>query len=170
MDVTEAVATRIELKAYSDESVDAETKRAILDAGRLAPSGRNLQHWRFILVDRDEDLADLADASPTGTWVSETDFAVAICTDPSYDYHDLDAGRAVTHMQLVAWEHDVGSRIYTVDAPAAYDALEIPDEYDLSVVAGFGYPEHDVKGVKDRKPLEDVAYSGTFGTPLHLDD
>lgn len=170
MDVTEAVTTRIELKEYSDESVDAETKRAILDAGRLAPSGRNLQHWRFILVDQDDKLADLADASPSGQWVADTDFAVAICTDPSYDYHGIDAGRAVTQMQLVAWEHGVGSRIYTVDTPEAYATLEIPDQYDLTLIAGFGYPTRDVQGVKDRKPLEEITYRGKFGSLLHLEN
>ena len=52
MQVTEAVETRIELREYSDEPVAADTKRAILEAGRLAPSGRNLQHWRFIMTAR----------------------------------------------------------------------------------------------------------------------
>lgn len=168
MDVTEAVKTRIEIKEYSEESVDDEEKRAILDAGRLAPSGRNLQHWRFILVDVDNDLTELANVSPSGTWIADVDFAIVICTDPSYPYHDIDAGRAVTHMQLVAWEFGVGSRIYTVNEPAAYDVLEIPDEYDLTLVAGFGYPKHEIQGVKDRQPLNDIAYSGTFGTELNL--
>ena len=95
---------------------------------------------------------------------------MVICTDPTYTYHELDAGRAVTHMQLVAWEHGVGSCIYTVNGPAAYAALEIPDEYDLTLVAGFGYPERDVQGRKDRNPLDDIASSGTFGTPLELDE
>ena len=168
MDVTEAVETRLEIKKYTDESVDDGTKREILEAGRLAPSGRNLQHWRFVLVDTDDALRELANASPSGTWIADVDFAVVVCTDPSYPYHEIDAGRTVTHMQLVAWEHGVGSRIYTVEEPAAYEVLAIPDEYDLTLVAGFGYPKHDVQGVKDRKPLEDIAYSGTFGTGLRL--
>ena len=67
-------------------------------------------------------------------------------------------------MQLVAREHDVGSRIYTVDEPAAHDALAIPDQYHLTLVAGFGYPDREIQGRKNRKPLEEVAYDGTFGT------
>lgn len=168
MDVTEAVETRIELREYSDEPVDDGTKRAILDAGRLAPSGRNLQHWRFILVDSAEGLETLGELSPSGTWVAGVDFAVAICTDPSYDFNDIDAARAVTQMQLVAWEHGVGSRIFTVDQPDVREALAIPDEYDLTLVAGFGHPEREVEGIKNREPLEEVAFSGTFGTPLEL--
>lgn len=168
MDVSEAVETRIEVREYSDESVDARTKRAILDAGRLAPSGRNLQHWRFVLVDSEKGLETLAERSPSGSWIANADFAVAICTDPSYDFNQIDAARAVTQMQLAAWEQGVASRIFTVDRPEVLEALSIPDSYDLTLVAGFGYPAREIKGIKSRDPLEDIAFSGTFGDPLDL--
>ena len=78
-------------------------------------------------------------------------------------------GRAVTHMQLVAWEHEVGSCIYTIGKPtAAAEYLEIPDQYDLTLVAAYGYPEGEVQGKKDRKPLSEIASSGTFGSELQL--
>lgn len=167
MDVREAVETRLEVREYSDEPVPEETTRAILDAGRLASSGKNLEHWRFILVDDADALDRLGDLSPTGSWIADAAFAVVVCTDPSYAFHKIDAGRAVTHMQLVAWEDGVGSCIYTVDQPAVNDALEIPDEYALTAVVGFGYPTQDITGIKQRQPLEDIAYHGTFGTPLN---
>lgn len=167
MEVTDAVETRLEIRSYDDEPVDAETRRAVLEAGRLAASGHNSQHWRFVLVEGD-DLAALADASPTGGWVADADFAVAICTDPTYAYNEIDAGRAVTQMQLVAWERGVGSCLYTVDEPAAREALEVPDGHDLTLVAGFGHPEREVEGVKDREPLEEIASTGRFGGSLEL--
>ena len=78
-------------------------------------------------------------------------------------------GRAVTHMQLVAWEHEVGSCIYTIGKPtAAAEYLEIPDQYDLTLVAAYGYPEGEVQGKKDRKPLSEIASSGTFGSELQF--
>ncbi len=166
MDVFEAIETRLEIKEFDDRRVDETVKQKVLDAGRLAPSGRNLQHWQFVLVDDPEDVARLGELSPTGGWVADADFAVVVCTDPQYDFNELDAGRAVTHMQLAAWEDGVGSRIYTVDRSAVKEFLEIPDDVDLTLVAGFGYPTHDVEGVKDRKPLEEVASRGRYGRPL----
>ena len=169
MNVSDAIKTRIEIRSYRDEPVDDETKRAILNTGRLAPSGRNLQHWRFILLDTDERLSGLAQRSPTGSWVADAAFAIVVCTDPSYDFHEIDAGRAVTHMQLVAWEHEVGSCIYTIGEPtAAAEYLELPDQYDLTLVAVFGYPEGEVKGRKDRKSLSEIAFSETYGSDLQL--
>ncbi|MFP4624995.1 MAG: nitroreductase family protein [Natronomonas sp.] len=166
MDVEDAIETRIEIREYTDEPVDDSTKRAILDAGRLAPSGRNLQHWRFVLVDEESRLADLAAASPSGSWIAGADFAVAICTD--YKHGGIDAGRAVTHMQLLAWERGVGSCIYTVDSVEADEVLDVPNGYDLTLVAGFGYPTADVAGRKDREPLSSVAFQGAFGSELEV--
>jgi len=166
MDVAEAIETRIEVRSYRDEPVDGETQREVLDAGRLAPSGRNLQHWRFILVADDDRLDGLAERSPTGGWVADAAFAVVVCTDPSYEYHDIDAGRAVTHMQLAAWAQGIGSCLYTVDDIAAREFLGIPDDYDLTLVAAFGYPKKEIQGLKDRKPLTEVAFGERFGDRL----
>lgn len=172
MDVTDAVETRLEVREYRDEPVDDRTKRRILDAGRLASSGSNRQHWRFLLLDDDDDIDRLAELSPSGSWVAGADFAVVILTDADYPPRGIDAGRALTYMQLVGWDAGVGSCLYTVDNPALYDVLEIPDEFELTAVLGFGFPTFDVDdvhGVKDREPLEQIAYHGRFGTRLDLD-
>lgn len=166
MDVADVVETRLEIREFTDEPVEDRTRRAILDAGRLAPSGKNTQHWRFVLVSGD-DLTELADRSPTGGWVAGADFAVAICTDPTYPYNGIDAGRAATHMQLVAWEDGVGSCLYTTGEDAA-DLLAVPEEYELTAVLGFGYPTREVEGQKEREPLESVAFGGRFGEELDL--
>lgn len=87
-------------------------------------------------------------------------------TDPEYDFHEIDAGRALTHMQLAAWERDIGSRIYTVDAPEVEEFLEAPEEIAISAVVGFGRPAEEIQGLKDRKPLDEIAYRDRFGQRL----
>lgn len=173
MDVTDAIRTRLDIREFADEPVDAATKRAILDAGRLASSGRNLQHWAFLLVDDPEQIAHLASISTTGSWVGNADFAVLLLTDPQYDFNEIDAGRAVTYMQLAAWEAGVASRIYTQDdeSPMA-EAFDYPADLTLTLVVGFGYPTRPVEsfeGKKDRVSLEAVVHHGTYGTPIDLD-
>lgn len=173
MEVTDAVETRLEVREYRDEPVDEATKRRILDAGRLASSGSNRQHWRFLLVDDDAELDRLADLSPTGSWVAGADFAVLVLTDADYPPRGIDAGRALTYMQLVGWDAGVGSCLYTVKNRDLYEVLEIPDEFELTAVLGFGFPTFDVadvRGVKDRRPLDEIVYHGRFGDRLELDE
>ena len=54
MDVFEAVQERRSIRAYQDKPVPREKLEKILDAGRLAPSAKNIEPWHFIVVtDRD---------------------------------------------------------------------------------------------------------------------
>lgn len=163
MDVESAIDSRIEVREYADDAVPSGDRRAILDAGRLASSGRNVEHWRFILITNDTDLTELGRLSPTGGWVSGADFAIVICTDPSYAFSDLDAGRAVTYMQLLAWERGIGSCIYTVDNRDVDAFLDIPGDREIALIAGFGYPRREIKGRKNRRPLRDLVYDETYG-------
>ncbi len=166
MDVDDAVKRRLEVRDFADESVPEAVIQDVLDGGRLAPSGRNTQHWRFILLEAQRDLNELAELSPTGGWVNDAAFAIVVCTDPTHDYHEIDAGRAITHMQLIAWAHGVGSCIFTVDNPELDAYLEVPEEYELTLVGAFGYPAREIQGKKDRKPLSTVAFEDRFGRPL----
>lgn len=163
MNVESAIESRIEVRTYADDPVARADRRAILNAGRLASSGRNVEHWRFIVISADTDLAELGRLSPTGKWISGTDFAIVVCTDPSYAFSDLDAGRAVTYMQLLAWERGIGSCIYTVDTRELDAFLEIPTDREIAVVVGFGYPNREIIGRKNRRALEHLAFDGKYG-------
>ncbi|MDY6819357.1 MAG: nitroreductase family protein [Halobacteriales archaeon] len=164
MDVTDVIEHRIEVREYADEPVDTSIKRAVLNAGRLAPSGKNHQHWRFILIDTPDRIQRLADISTSGQWVEDAAFAVVVLTDPTYPYNGIDAGRAITHMQFQAWTDGVGSCIYTgYDETEMRTFLEAPEAYDVTAVIGFGYPPGEIKGVKRRRPLSDIAFRERFG-------
>lgn len=173
MEVADVIRTRLEVREFTDEDVDKDTKRSILNAARLAPSGINRQHWRFILVDEDAALDRLAEISETGGWVSGAAFAVVVVTDPTFDWHELDAGRALTYMQFAAWDEHIGSCIFTgFDTDRMRDFLDVPEGNTIPVVVGFGHPTFDVdavEGHKDRAPLEEIAYDGRYGEPLEFD-
>ncbi len=169
MDVIEAIRTKLELKEYDRRPVPTEVIYEILDAARLSPSGLNSQHWRFILVDNVDDLRDLAEISTTGKWVSQCVFAVIVLTQPKYPWHLIDAGRAVTYMQLAAWSRGVGSRIYTgFNEKAMRQKFNIPAEYHIACVVGFGYPKRKVLGKKNRQPLDALVFHGRMGSPLRI--
>lgn len=166
MEVESAISSRIELREYSDERVSDSDRRAILNAGRLASSGRNLEHWRFVLITNDDNLEALGQLSPTGGWIRHADFAIVLTTDPSYAFSDLDAGRAVTYMQLLAWERGIGSCIYTIDSPGVREFLDVPADREIALVVGFGYPTRQIHGEKNRRSFEELVFKEKYGQPL----
>jgi nitroreductase len=171
MDIDDAIERRLEVRDYADEPVDPEIRHAILDAGRLAPSGKNTQHWRFVLLTDAGDVHRLSELSTSGAWIGGADFAIVVTTDPSYHYHELDAGRAITHMQFAAFQHEVGSCIYTgFDEAGMHEFLEVPDDRSIVAVVGFGYPADGLRGRKRRDSISELAYADRFGKLLRVID
>lgn len=50
MDVKTAVELRKSVRRFKEGGIPEEDIREILDAARLAPSGKNLQNWHFIVI------------------------------------------------------------------------------------------------------------------------
>jgi nitroreductase len=54
------IKTRRSVREYLDTPLSEETLKKIIDAGRYAPTGLNLQPWRFIVVQNKEMLKKLS--------------------------------------------------------------------------------------------------------------
>jgi nitroreductase len=143
MDTWLAIASRREVREYSDRELPDEVVRRILDAGRLAGSAQNRQPWRFLVVDDAKVREELAEAVYEPTNVRGATLVVAILAKGS-----LDTGRAVQNILLVAWNDGVGSCPNGLaDPEAARAALGLDPEQDLAIVLTFGYP------ARERDPL-----------------
>ena len=168
MDAYECVATKLDIRKFSSRPVPAELKLKILEAARLTSSGINSQHWRFILIQQQDSLKNLARDSEWGKWVDEANFAVIVLTDPKYAFHEIDAGRVIQDMQLTAWNEGVVSCIYTgIKTKEIQKDFTIPKELKPTVVVGFGYPAQKVTGrKKNRLPIIELAFLERFGNPI----
>ena len=89
MDVREALYTTRAMRRVTDEPIPADVQQRILDAAIRAPSGGNMQNWRFLLVDDPEvraKLAPLYRASLSELWTSiYADRLAAAEADPDSD-------------------------------------------------------------------------------------
>ncbi len=54
MDVKQAIESRRSIRRFKPDALPRETIEMILDAARLAPSGKNNQPWQFVVVQGDE--------------------------------------------------------------------------------------------------------------------
>lgn len=167
MDAYECVVSRLDIRKFDSRTVPTEVKRKVLEAARMTGSGMNVQHWRFILVEKRENIRKLAEDSITGKWVDGANFAVIVLTDPKYGFHLIDAGRAAQDMQIAVWNCGVASCIFTgINKEALQRDFNIPKDLNPSIIVAFGYPTTKLSGRKNRKPLRELAFLETYSNGI----
>ena len=168
MSVFECVRGRIETREFKPNVVPEAALQKILAAGRWSPSQRNRQPWHFIVVQDKEILKQLAAMAPSGPYLVEAPLAIVVVTEGARAPL-IDGTRAISSMQLVAWEEGLGSCwVGGVDRDGVKRLLDIPEGCELITVLPFGYPTDAAKRLrKRRKPLEQLAHRERFGTPFH---
>jgi nitroreductase len=102
----------------------------------------------------------------SGPYLADAPLAIAVVTEGARAPL-LDGTRAISSMQLVAWEEGLGSCwIGSVDREGVKRLLGLPETCELITVLPFGYPTDAAKALKKRrKPLEQIAHRERFGTP-----
>jgi len=165
MDAYQCILTKLDIRDFSKNNVPDEYKQKILKAARSTGTGLNTQHWKFILVEKKENLKKLSEDSTSGTWISEANFAMIILTNPKYKFHLIDAGRVLQNMQLTAWNYNIGSGLFTgIKEDKLREDFTIPNEFNISTIIGFGYPLKKITGKKKiRKPMNEFIYYEYFG-------
>jgi nitroreductase len=164
METYKTILTKLDIRQYDSKKVPAEVKLKVLEAARASGTGRNMQEWRFILVQEKEMIKKLAEDSTSGGWVAGANFAVVVLSDPTLGFHGIDAGRAVQNMKLAAWDQGVISGIYTgISDEKMRKDFAIPSTLKAVVVVGFGYPVKKILGKKNRMPLTELAFIDKYG-------
>jgi nitroreductase len=79
--LSEAIATRRATSSFDGSPIPGEDLKKILDAGLQAPSGYNLQPWRFVVVRAPEQRKRLRAASYNQAKVEEASAIVVACGD-----------------------------------------------------------------------------------------
>ena len=166
--VFEAVRTMLAVRDYQDKDVPEEVVRRIVEAGRLTASASNMQPWHFVVVRQRETLKEFGALARTGPYIAAARLAILVATEKKSPLAVSDASRAIQSMMLTAWADGVGSNWVGFGGLESIAKLvEIPDTYQLLGVVPFGYPKRAVgKGIKKRKPLNEVASAERFGTPF----
>jgi nitroreductase len=140
VDVFLAIASKREVRAYTDRALPEEAVRRLLEAGRLAGSSRNRQARRFVAL-RDRALIERAAQavySPDNLLGAALAVAIVIRGKGPTGF---DAGRAAQNMMLAAWSDGIGSCPNGVADPAALAAvLGHGEDEQVANVLGFGYP------------------------------
>lgn len=176
MQVYSAVRSRLTVREFKPDAVPDSVIRKLLEAGRLAPSSRNLQPWHFIVIKNKDTLRRIAEIASSGRFIADAPMAIAIAMENA-DRAELDAGRALQQMELVAWEEGLGAcfvglRIAEQNR-AVKRLLGIPESAVLVTILSFGYRKDAAMGAqgrRNRKPLAQIAHSERYGAAYNPGD
>jgi nitroreductase len=167
MNFHELVAARKSIRRFDPErNVPDEILRRILDAGRLAPSAKNLQPWKFRLISSPGLLQkihacyarDWIRTAPHLLVVSGSRNAAWVRRQDGYNSLETDLTIAMDHMVLAATFEGVGTCwIAAFDPEVLREALQLEPDEVVFAFTPLGYAAPDDGSLpKTRKTFEEV--------------
>jgi nitroreductase len=182
VDIHPMLKNRTSGVAFSAEPVEAETLEVLLEAFRWAPSSRNAQPWRIIVVRSpeahkkfDEGLSDT-----NKQWATQAPVKMIILGNPAEQPDRngqsrwlLDVGLALENLLLQGCELGL-----TVHAMAGWDEgtilknFNVPEPFRVAALFAVGYPgkveelseemQQKANRPSVRKPLEEIVFWDAF--------
>ena len=154
MEFSEVIQNRYSCKKFDGRQVEKEQLDAILEAGRLAPTAKNLQEQRIYVVQTEEGLAKIDKVTPC-RYGAGTVLVVAFDKENVFTYPGdkrdsgiEDATIVATHLMLAAQANGVDSCwIYFFDPEVMAKELGLPENEEVLMVLDLGY------AVEGTKPL-----------------
>ena len=146
MEFKEVIKARYSCKKYSDRQVEKTSLEAILNAGRLAPTAKNLQEQHVYVLQSPEALAKIDAVTPC-RYGAPTVLVVAFDRENVFTYPGgkrdsgvEDATIVATHMILAAADEGVDSCwINFLDPEKLAEALGLPGNEEVLMVMDLGY-------------------------------
>lgn len=166
MEFKEVIRQRYSCKKYSDRQVEKEKIDAILEAGRLAPTAKNLQE-QHIYVIQSKDLLEKIDTVTPCRYGAPTVIAVAFDKNNVFTYPGgkrdsgvEDASIVATHMILAAEDEGVNSCwLNFFDPDQAAQVLGLPENEEVLMLMDLGYAAEGTGPLPNhgtRKPLDET--------------
>ena len=176
METIQAIRSRRSIRKYQPKPVPHEVIEQIVADAACAPSWKNTQIARYIVVTDKEKKDKLADNCMLGFAYNQKTThgapALVVLTmikersgyerDGSFStpkeagFEMFDAGIAAQTFCLAAWERGVGTVITGYfDEEKIIDLLHIPENQKVGCVIGLGYPDEEPAAPK-RKSVEDL--------------
>ena len=169
MEFKEVGKNRYSCKKYSARKLEAAKLEAILEAGRLAPTAKNLQEQHVYVVQSEEILAKIDGVTPC-RYGAPAVLVVAFDKNNVFTYPGgkrdsgvEDATIVATHMILAAADEGVDSCwINFFDPDKMAEAIGLPENEEILMLLDLGYAAEGAGPLPNhssRKPLsETVSY------------
>ena len=152
MEFSEVIRNRYSCKKFDGRQVEEDKPQAILAAGQVAPTAKNLQEQKVYVVQSPENLAKIDKVTPC-RYGAPTVLVVAFDKNNVFTYPGgnrdsgiEDASIVATHMILAAYNEGVDScwvNFFNPDDLAK--GLGLPENEEILMLMDLGYAADGVK-------------------------
>ena len=152
--VLDNIHARKSVRSYTDEPVTPEQVETLLRAAMAAPSGKNVQPWRFVVVTRPETKKKLAVGF--NKMIAKAPVVIVVCGKTTNrlggtnNNWTADCAAATENLLLAAESLGLGA-VWTACYPyddrmqPAIEALGLPDDVTPYCIVPVGHPAGDNK-------------------------
>ena len=166
MEFSKVIKDRYSCKKYNGKEVEEEKLEKILEAGRVAPTAKNMQPQKIYVAKSKESL-DIIDSVTPCRYGAPTVLVVAYDNSNIYKYpgdkHNSgieDATIVATHMVLAAYNEGVDSCwLNFFDPDKLKEKLNLPENEEIVCLIDLGYKDENFKPLENhyiKKDLKDL--------------
>lgn len=167
MQTWDAICSRRNVRQYRTEPVSEQSLQRIVEAAWRAPSGRNNQHWDFVVVTDREILQQLSTVWLGAKHIATAPAAIVLVVPEPPDQNQalidqFDLGQAMAAMTIAAADLGIGTGHSAVgDQDKAREILSVPTDHWVCYMLGVGYPAgRKLQPITkpDRRPFAEVIH------------
>lgn len=167
MELDVCIQGRRSIRRYEDKPVPKEIIEKLLDSGTWAPSGMNIQPWRFVVIENKDTIRKLslrakelllgmqwpenikeAFRSERDTIFYSAPLLILVCVQRKEEWKTvnlLDCGLASENMFLTAYQEGLGSCFigfgnFLNQDPKLLAEVGVPEDHEVIAPLIFGYP------------------------------
>jgi nitroreductase len=159
------VEKRKSIRSYKSIDIEKEKLDYILEAFRLAPSAKNLQPWKLVVITDKAVMQELIPACRNQAFIAEAPVIIAVCVKEEEAYATMggylnsspvDVGISFEHLMLAAVEQGLGTCwIGAFNEKAVGEILGVPAGVRVVALTPVGYP-NDQGRERKRKSIEEI--------------
>ncbi len=168
MEFKDVIRERYSCKKFSDREVEPAKLTAVLEAGRLAPTAKNLQEQRIYVLQSEDSLKKIDSLTPC-RYGAPVVLVVAFDKNNVFTYPGgqrdsgiEDATIVATHMNLAATDEGLDSCwINFFDPEKAAQTLGLPENEEVLMLMDVGYAAQGSGPLENhgsRKDLSETVY------------
>lgn len=169
MEFKEVIKNRYSCKKYSDRQVEKEKLDAILTAGRLAPTAKNLQEQHVYVLQSPEALAKVDQLTPC-RYGAPTVLLVAFDKSNVFTYPGgkrdsgvEDASIVATHLILAAADEGIDSCwINFFDPDKVAEVFALPENEEVLMLLDLGYAAEGAGPLPNHESRKDMSETVSF--------